>query len=165
MCIVLKEENIKQKMVLFLISDRDCMICVTPSNEKTECCRQAIHPETCLRKWYETQEIHGLTHTCSLCRAQLHLICQKICPTDLCKTKKVRIYYGGEQQPAACTLETVNGMKPQLETKILSSYSFQLRDGSVMFIHDILSNEMILSKFYQHGPIYFFAHFFSLYHA
>ena len=73
---------------------------------------QAIHPETCLRKWYETQEIHGLTHTCSLCRAQLHLICQKICPTDLCKTKKVRIYYGGEQQPAACTLETVNGMKP-----------------------------------------------------
>lgn len=152
-------------MVLFLISDRDCMICVTPSNEKTECCRQAIHPETCLRKWYETQEIHGLTHTCSLCRAQLHLICQKICPTDLCKTKKVRIYYGGEQQPAACTLETVNGMKPQLETKILSSYSFQLRDGSVMFIHDILSNEMILSKFHQRGQIYFFAHFFSLYHA
>lgn len=165
MCIVLKEESIKQKMVLFLISDRNCMICVTPSNEKTECCRQAIHPETCLRKWYETQEIHGLTHTFSLCRAQLHLICQKICPTDLCKTKKVRIYYGGEQQPAACTLETVNGMKPQLETKILSSYSFQLRDGSVMFIYDILSNEMILSKFHQHGQINFFAHFFSLYHA
>ena len=70
MCIVLKEESIKQKMVLFLISDRDCMICVTPSNEKTECCRQAIHTETCLIKWYETQEIHGLTHTCSLCRAQ-----------------------------------------------------------------------------------------------
>lgn len=165
MCIVLKEESIKQKMVLFLISDRNCMICVTPSNEKTECCRQAIHPETCLRKWYETQEIHGLTHTFSLCRAQLHLICQKICPTDLCKTKKVRIFYGGEQQPAACTLETVNGMKPQLETKILSSYSFQLRDGSVMFIYDILSNEMILSKFHQHGQINFFAHFFSLYHA
>lgn len=165
MCIVLKEESIKQKMVLFLISDRNCMICVTPSNEKTECCRQAIHPETCLRKWYETQEIHGLTHNFSLCRAQLHLICQKICPTDLCKTKKVRIYYGGEQQPAACTLETMNGMKPQLETKILSSYSFQLRDGSVMFIHDILSNEMILSKFHQHGQINFFAHFFSLYHA
>lgn len=165
MCIVLKEESIKQKMVLFLISDRNCMICVTPSSEKTECCRQAIHPETCLRKWYETQEIHGLTHTFSLYRAQLHLICQKICPTDLCKTKKVRIYYGGEQQPAACTLETMNGMKPQLETKILSSYSFQLRDGSVMFIHDILSNEMILSKFHQHGQINFFAHFFSLYHA
>ena len=76
-------------------------------------------------------------------------ICQKVWPTDQCKTKKIQIYDHGEQQPTSCTLEIMNGTKPQLETKILSSNSFQLKCYQEMILSCLFTILQVARCLYQ----------------
>ena len=83
-CLSHKVRKHQTKMVLFLISDNNCLICSTPLNETTQCCRQPLHIDSCLRQWFETQESGGLRLLVQTVVINLRLNCYKICYGKIC---------------------------------------------------------------------------------